>query len=63
MGRAEVGAGFGGKDQEFSLRHIKPKVSVSYPKISILFHLVWVGGINLGIDVISMVLKVTKLDN
>lgn len=52
MGRAEGGAGFGGKDQEFSLGHVKLEESVSHPKINILFHLDWVGCINWGIDII-----------
>lgn len=51
MGRAEGGAGFGGKDQEFGSGHAKLEESVSHPKVNILFHLVWVGSINLGIDI------------
>lgn len=40
MGSGEVGAGFGGKDREFSLGRVKFEVSVRYPKINALFHLV-----------------------
>ena len=47
-----MGAGFGGKGQEFNLGCGKGHMSVSYPKINTLFHLVWVGGVNWGTDII-----------
>lgn len=58
VGRAEIGSGFGGKDQEFSLGCVLFKVSVSYPKISICLTWYGTGGINL-----EMVLKATRLDD
>lgn len=40
-----------GAKVRFSLGHVKLEESVSHPKINMLFHLVWVGHMNLGLDI------------
>ena len=54
MSKTEGGVGFWGKDQEFSLGHVKMEVSVGHPEVNTLFYLVCVGGINLGTDIITI---------